>query len=180
MLTWPSPAITTRPRWRSDRMVVARIVSGWRVGAVIRFHERAEVDVGVALRGGEARVAEEVLDGAEVGAGAEEVRRERVPEGVRRRLGGRSAREHVPVDQASTLREVRRPPRALRNTAPRTAGQPALAAAARYVSTARSAGRPTGTTRSFRPLPRTRTRAASVSRCSQSRPVSSLTRSPEE
>src|ERR1051325_6785727 len=48
-------------------MVVARS-SGPRVRAVIGVHQPAEVDVRVALRGGEARVTEQLLDGAQVGA----------------------------------------------------------------------------------------------------------------
>src|SRR5207253_3022117 len=44
MLTCPSPAMTTRPRWRSERMVVARITSGTRVRPVIGLHETAERD----------------------------------------------------------------------------------------------------------------------------------------
>src|SRR5438046_9247801 len=92
-VTCPSPAITTRPWCRTARMVVARR-SGPRVRAVIGVHQPAEVDVRVALRGGEARVAEELLDGTQIGARAEEVGREGGPERARRRLGGRAAREH--------------------------------------------------------------------------------------
>ena len=66
-VTWPSPPSTTRPRWRTERMVVP-CSSGSRVRAVIGVHQAAEIDVGVALRGGEARVAEQLLDGAQVGA----------------------------------------------------------------------------------------------------------------
>src|SRR2546428_10804062 len=100
MLTCPSPAMTTRPRWRSERMVVAWIASGPRVRPVIGLHEMAEVDVRVALCRREARVAEELLDGAEVGTGAQQVGGKGVAERVRRRLRRRAAREHVPVDQA--------------------------------------------------------------------------------
>src|SRR5438309_5680967 len=42
------------------------------------------VDVRVQLRGGQVRVTEHFLDGAKVGATLEQVRRERVPQGVRR------------------------------------------------------------------------------------------------
>src|SRR2546425_8717759 len=98
-VTCPSPAITTRRWWRTARMVVARS-SGPRVRAVIGVHEPAEVDVRVALRGGETRMAEQLLDGAQIGARAEEMGREGVTERVRRRLGGRAAREHVALHEA--------------------------------------------------------------------------------
>src|SRR2546430_9379301 len=100
MLTCPSPAMTTRPRCRSDRMVVARIGSGSRVRAVIGVHQTAEVDVRVALRRREARVAEELLDGPEIGPRAEQMRGEGVAERVRRGFGGRAARQHVTVHEA--------------------------------------------------------------------------------
>src|SRR5262245_38023437 len=98
-VTWPSPAMTTLPRWRTERIVVPRI-SSTRVGLVVRLHETAEVDVGVALRRREARVAEELLDGAQVRARAEEMRRERVTERVRRRLRHAAARHDVSLHQA--------------------------------------------------------------------------------
>src|SRR5262245_7539986 len=98
-VTWPSPAITTRPRWRTERMVVLRS-SGPGVRLVIRLHEAPEVDVRVALRGGEARVPEQLLDGAEVGAAAEQVGGEGVAERVRRRLRRRAARGDVALHQA--------------------------------------------------------------------------------
>src|SRR5438094_966794 len=99
-VTCPSPAMTTRPRWRTERMVVERI-SGPRVRAVIGLHQPAEVDVGVALRRREARVAEQLLDGTQVGAGAEKVRGEGVTKGVRCRLGRRAAGQHVALHQPS-------------------------------------------------------------------------------
>src|ERR1043166_793596 len=89
-VTWPSPAITTRPRWRTARMVVPRS-SGTGMRLVVGFHQAAEVDVRVALRGREARVAEELLDGAQVGARAEKMGGESVPQRVRRRLAGAAA-----------------------------------------------------------------------------------------
>src|SRR2546430_17206737 len=98
-VTCPSPAITTRPWCRTARMVVARR-SGPRVRAVIGVHQPAEVDVRVALRGGEARVAEEVLDGTQIGAPAEGGGREGVPERLRRLPGGRVAREHASLHAA--------------------------------------------------------------------------------
>src|SRR2546422_10387883 len=93
IVTCPSPAITTRPLWRTARMVVARS-SGPRVRPVIGLHQAAEVDVRVALRGGEARGGEQLLDGAQGGARAEEGGRGGGPQRLRGRLGGRGACEH--------------------------------------------------------------------------------------
>src|SRR5437762_4695654 len=93
-VTWPSPAITIRPRWRTARMVVPRS-SGTGVRLVIRLHQPAEVDVRVALCRREARVSEKLLDGAQVGPRAEEMRREGVTERVRAGLPGASGCEHV-------------------------------------------------------------------------------------
>src|SRR5262249_55583591 len=98
-VTWPSPAMTTRPWWRSARMVVA-CSSGPRVRAVIGLHQTAQVDVRVALGGGEARVPEQLLDGAQIGARAEEVRREGMAQRVRRALGRGTAEERVALHQA--------------------------------------------------------------------------------
>src|SRR5690242_21397141 len=82
-----------------QRIVVACSSStGMRL--VVRLHEATEIDVRVALRRREARMSEELLDGAQVGAGAEEMGRERVAERVRRRLRGRAADEDVALHQA--------------------------------------------------------------------------------
>src|SRR5437879_5921725 len=86
--------MTIRPRWRTARMVVPRS-SGTGVRLVIGFHQPAEVDVRVALRRGEARVSEQLLDGTQVGARAEGMRCEGVPKRVGGRLGRASGCEHV-------------------------------------------------------------------------------------
>src|SRR5919107_180118 len=57
--------------------------SGFGVRLVVDLDEFLHRDVRVNLRGGEARVAEEFLDVAEVGAAVEEVRGEGVAQGVR-------------------------------------------------------------------------------------------------
>src|SRR5262245_2357526 len=102
-VTCPSPPRTTRPRWRTDRIVVP-CTSSSRVRAVIGVHQAAQVDVRVALRRRQARVAEQLLDGAQVGAGPEQVRGEGVAERVRRRArrraGGGDVARHQPVDAA--------------------------------------------------------------------------------
>src|SRR5215471_17055371 len=99
-VTCPSPAITIRPRWRTARIVVP-LSSGTGVRLVIGFHQAPEVDVRVALRRGEARVSEQLLDGTQVGARTEKMRRERVAESVGRRLSGATGREHVALHVTS-------------------------------------------------------------------------------
>ena len=63
----------------------AHAAAGLGVGGGIGLHQAGLVDAGVDLGGREGGVAEELLDGAEVAAGLEEVGGERVAEGV----GGR-------------------------------------------------------------------------------------------
>src|SRR4051812_21494645 len=97
--------MTILPPCRTDRIVVDRMrarmrPSGSRMRAVIRLHEPPEVDVRVALRGGEARVPEELLDGTQVGARAEQMRREGVAERMRRRLRHGPALEYAPLHEA--------------------------------------------------------------------------------
>src|SRR5690349_7741254 len=58
--------------------------SAARMKRLVHGPQVVAVDVRVQLRGGEVRVAEHFLDGAEVGATLEQVGRERVPQGVRR------------------------------------------------------------------------------------------------
>src|SRR5437879_8349588 len=50
--------------------------------------EAGRIDVGVALGGREAGVAQQFLDGAQIAAGAQEVRGEGVTQGVRRHAVG--------------------------------------------------------------------------------------------
>ena len=59
-------------------------VSGARVALVVDGHQVIDVDVSIALRRAEAGVAEHLLDGAQIGALAEQVRGEAVAERVRR------------------------------------------------------------------------------------------------
>src|SRR5262249_27014257 len=64
-VTWPSPAITTLPRWRTHRIVVERILArdelGSGVGTAINLFQMADTDMGIALSGGQARMAEHFL-----------------------------------------------------------------------------------------------------------------------
>src|SRR5215471_17451527 len=98
-VTCPSPAMTTRPPWRTQTIVVPRI-SGTGMRLVVRLHEPPEVDVRVALGRRQARVPEQLLDGAQIRARAEEMGREGMTERVRGRLRGRSAHEHVTPELA--------------------------------------------------------------------------------
>ena len=74
------------------------------MGAAIRGAEPGRRDVGVDLGRRKALVAEQLLDDAEVRAALEEVRRERVAEGVRRdadRQAGPPPEQVEPVAQAA-------------------------------------------------------------------------------
>src|SRR5450759_5386390 len=66
----------------------------------VDLEEALGVEVRVALRRRERGVAEELLDGPEVRAGREEMRRERVPERVRRGVAGNRRRKDRPVEDA--------------------------------------------------------------------------------
>ena len=61
--------------------------SGPGVGLGVGLHEAFGADVGVNLGGGEAGVAEQFLDAAQVGTGVEQVRGEGVAQLVRRAVG---------------------------------------------------------------------------------------------
>ncbi len=77
----------------------------------IRLDQLRGVDVGVALRRAQARVAEQLLNRAQIGAALEQVRRERVPQRVRADAEARAARRHVPPHQPvdAARRQPRRP-----------------------------------------------------------------------
>src|ERR1051325_2186462 len=49
----------------------------------IHLQQLSRVDVGVPLRGAQTRVAEQFLNGTQIGAALEQMRRERMPERVR-------------------------------------------------------------------------------------------------
>ena len=63
---------------RAEPLVKRRFPSGLRVGFAVGVQQLRGVHVGVALRRAEARVTKEFLDGAQIGAGFEQVRGERV------------------------------------------------------------------------------------------------------
>src|ERR1700746_818725 len=62
-----------------------------RVRFAVGIDELSCVDVGVALRRAEPRVAEQFLNGAQIRAGFEQMRGERVPQGVRTDAVSRAA-----------------------------------------------------------------------------------------
>jgi hypothetical protein len=55
------------------------------MGARVGLQQKLAVDLSVALRGRKARVSEQLLDRPQIGAGAEQMRGEGVPERMRRR-----------------------------------------------------------------------------------------------
>ena len=110
-VTWPSPATTTEPPRRTERIVVecvlhalvrstgssrrgrlhdraradsVRSSSRAGVGVVVDLHQVVERHLRVDLRRRQAGVAEQLLDRAEVDALVEQVGRERVAQAVRR------------------------------------------------------------------------------------------------
>src|SRR6266581_1648395 len=120
------------------------------------------VDVRVQLRGGQVRVTEHFLDGAKVGTTLEQVGRERVPEGVR----------------CHPLREPREPGGPL-DDRPCAFPLSRLGRISRaYNATAPNARRPTGTIRSFEPLPKMRASPSSYRTSCSLRPTNSDTRAP--
>ena len=70
---------------------------------------RATRDVGVELRGRQRRVAEQLLDDAEIGATFEEVRRRAVPQAVRADVGGAVDGRHGLVHDGAGLARVDAP-----------------------------------------------------------------------
>ena len=71
-------ALRYNPVSRLSRLVAFRA----RVRLLVDVEQPAHVEVGVALRGAELRVAEQLLNRPQVGAGAEQMGREGVPQGV--------------------------------------------------------------------------------------------------
>ena len=62
------------------------------MGAVVGLEQMRAVDLGIALRGRQAGVAEQFLDGAQIGAGAKQMRGEGMAERMRRRRVGQAER----------------------------------------------------------------------------------------
>src|SRR4029450_2233221 len=60
------------------------------VGAGVSLEQVLAIDLGIALRGREAGMAEEFLDGAEIGAGAQQMRGEGMAQRMRRRRLGQA------------------------------------------------------------------------------------------
>src|SRR6185503_15207754 len=97
--------------------------SGARVRAVVDAAQAAGVDVAVDLGRRQRRVAEQLLDRAQVGAALEEVRRVRVAEAVR---VGKEPAEGARVEPATACGEkhrVARPPRERGSSVPEPASE---------------------------------------------------------
>ena len=141
--------------------------------------------VRVELGRGDTRMAEQLLDDAQVGAALEQVRRERVAQRVRADPVGQTRPawpRRLTVAQAC-WRASRRP----RSPEEQRTATDGLDVAEREQRGPRavdpgtsqsSATSPTGTSRSLSPLPMTRTNAPSSERSSRSSRSASLTRSP--
>ena len=112
----------------------------------------------VDLRGGDAGVAEHLLNLPQVGPAGEHVRGEAVPQGVGADLRRRPGPPRVAVQQFPNPLPPQTPP-AIGEQHPRRAAGGALrrqrpASVSRYVVTASAARAPSGTIRSLSPLPR--------------------------
>src|ERR1035437_4084302 len=92
MQAWPLARSERRESARSENSIGSTLSGCW-VCAVVDGHEVGERDLRVFLGGGEAGVAQQFLDGAEVGAVGQQVRRVGVAEAVRvkRRIAGKKA-----------------------------------------------------------------------------------------
>ena len=157
-----SRAVRTRERARVLRLRA-------RVRAVVHAAQPPGIDVAVDLRRRERAVPEQLLDRAQVGTSLEQVGRVRVTQPVR-----------VPEEPAER-RSCRAASHARRGRARRRRPAPAPAARRAGRRPRRDAARsPSGTTRSFPPLPRTCTARCSKSTSARSRPTASAERSPHE
>ena len=146
---------------------------------VVHGTQPRDRDVGVELRGGQRRVAEQFLDDAQVGAALEQMRRGAVPQPVRADVrctvdGGHGLVHDgagLPwIDAAAAGAEQQRRARVRDGQRGTAIGEPRRSTAA--------AGSPNGTVRCLLPLPSTRSSRRGVSMSSMSSPHSSLTRMP--
>ena len=146
---------------------------------VVHRTQPRDRDVGVELRGGQRRVAEQFLHDAQVGAALEQMGGGAVPQAVRTDVGravdGGDGLVHdgagLPlIEPTAAGAEQQRRPR----VAVASAGRPSVS----HAVSAAWAGSPNGTVRCLLPLPSTRSSRRDVSTSSMSRPHSSLTRMP--
>src|SRR6188472_3361920 len=80
------------------------------MGPGVLAAEPARLDPGVDLGGRDARVPEELLDRAQVGAALEQVGGERVAQHVRRDAAGKARLAHPALEPASYVRGVKAAP----------------------------------------------------------------------
>src|SRR6266550_3401815 len=88
-VTWPSPPRATCPSRRTHRIVVLRmplialvVASRPRMGLMVHLLQPFHRRMSIHLRGAERGVAQQLLDGPQIGAGVEQMRRERVAQRV--------------------------------------------------------------------------------------------------
>src|SRR3954451_8324191 len=93
-----SRTITNARRGPSTGPIPAASGSGARVRLEVDVLQAVAREMRVELSGGDVGVAEHLLDRAEVAAAGEQVRRERVPERVRRHAVGEAGGRRVPAD----------------------------------------------------------------------------------
>ena len=137
-------------------------------------------NVCVDLRSGQAGVPQQFLHGAQIRATFEQMRCGSVPQPVRGELWRALHRRRALMDQPT--HRARIDPAAPPTQEQRQAGGIAAQLISPMVQPfrdARSAGTPNGTTRSFDPLPSTRSTRRCRSTSAMSRPVSSDTRIPD-
>src|SRR6476660_3395128 len=81
-----------------ERIIVAGRYLRPRMELLVNLPQILAVDMRVDLRRRDVRVAEHLLHGAKVGAALQKMRRERMPQGVRRDVLLYAGRFHVPAE----------------------------------------------------------------------------------
>ena len=174
-VTWPSPPMATAPLRRTARIVVPCGLNVFRhaslepsrryglafrprVGSVVGAGQVGEIKVGVDLRRGDVRVAEQLLHAAQILTRFKQMRRERMPEQVRVDVRPAGPCAAPSTRCAAGRRGASGACRSCRRTAPSRPSPASVGALLRARRAApRRPCRPTGTMRVFEPLPSTRT-----------------------
>ena len=166
----------------TSRKSLRYCASPWRLGArvslVVDRRQPRHRDVGVELRGGQRRIAEQFLHDAQVRPALQQMRGGAVPQAVRPDIGCAVDRGDGLMDDGAGLPPDRRPPRAPSGGPARVGGGQRGTAVGQPRRKRRLRGSPNGTVRCLLPLPSTRNSLRGVSMSSMSSPHSSLTRIP--
>ena len=134
------------------------------------------IDLGRA----DAGVAQQLLDNAQVGAVLQQMRREAVPQHMRRDVAGDAGAAYALFDaQPEGYRRKWRPAAGQKDTGGGPGGDKLGPARTKVAFQGRNRLAPTGTTRSLLPLPMTLMKPASRWSCSSLTPRSSAKRRPE-